>query len=235
MKKPSHTGRRRRIVGAMPHPLRRLRFWLVAVALVATALVAEAVAFVVQGGSRHIVGGGGNSATIVARGGTSATPVPLTSLSVFKDRRTSTDALPAPLRHVARDLSTTSNGGIGNADLAASRLLTGASRRSIFAWPIGASGVCIGVIDATARCLRILSAASPLGPSLLYGRSKTVDAAGLVFDAVKTVTVRAGQAGCRAIVVRNGFICSLPVAKVPFHATALLTLRSGATKTVTFP
>lgn len=237
MKNDMYGGRGSLIVDARSQVPRVSRVRLAVIALILASVVAAASALTVLGGANQVSGRGSDSATIVASGG--AGPVKtaaLTSLAIFRSRRRTADALPATLRRVARELSSSTSGGLGVARLPQSRLVLSGKTGNLYAWPIGLAGICVGVDTGAARCLRILSAGSPLGPSLLYASShRRAVAAGLVSDEVKTVVVSAGHTHCTARILRNGFICALKREAVPEHASVRLILVGGRTQIASLP
>jgi hypothetical protein len=237
MKNDLPGGQESLVADAMSPVPRIGRVWLAVIALVLASAVAAAIALTVVGRSTRFSGGGSDSATIVASGGAvPAKSAALTSLAVFRGGRRPADALPARLRSVARELSSSTNGGLGVARLSQSRLVISGNAGSLYAWPIGPAGLCVGVESGAARCLRVLSADSPLGPSLLYaspGRRAVV--AGLVSDNVKLVLVSAGSAHCTTTILRNGFICDLNRTTVPAHASVRLTLVGGRVQSASLP
>jgi hypothetical protein len=186
------------------------------------AAVAFAAASLVLGGLGvglwEAFAGNGAAVVTTTTSGTQvvAGPIPqppfrrLNDLAAFRDSQVAGDKLPPDLARQSA-AQVLGGGGLGQPRPESSRLLVGAAgaRDSVYAWPIGATGLCVGVHDLASNCVRGFSENAAIGPAVNTIVDGTTYVAGIAVDSVQRVKVQIGSASCTAAVTRNGFRCAI--------------------------
>jgi len=131
----------------------------------------------------------------------------LKAFSVFSLPPSPEDALP---EHLQLDIEAlAAQGGLPNALVGAQARWIGTTAGSLYAWPDGDTGACVGVPDLVTRCLPRLDARVPIVVASASADGQLVVGA-LVPDWAKQAIIEQGTASiCAAQVGRNGFLCRI--------------------------
>lgn len=167
----------------------------------------------------------------------SGSPRDIGSLNAFRSTRSSADTLPAVLVREAVGMGSTQAGALGLPRILSSRrvAVSADGRLALYAWPIGHTGVCIGVSSRATGCVRAFGSATQIAPPLIATESGSTVIGGLVSDDVSSVRVRAGGASCSAPTPRNGFVCALALPSGARSVSIRMQERSGSSVTESLP